>query len=73
MLPMSVASFLDARAGDADSDEHVVQDFTEFLSGEADPRAPLLPDPDPVFRERLRGRLWRLHLIVHPPSSHESH
>jgi len=59
-----VASFLDAEAPVAPLDE-----FAEFLSldptssgGHGQPLA--LPDADPVFRERLRQRLWRVHQLT---------
>jgi hypothetical protein len=68
-----VASFLDARGEETDSDEGIVSEFAEFLAGVADPEAPILPNPDPVFQERLRRRLWRLHLLAHPPSSSDPH
>ncbi len=72
-----VASFLDARRGlgghFVDSDERVMDDFAEFLSGDdaTDPVPPTNPDPD--FRESLRRYLWRLHLIAQPKTSKDSH
>jgi hypothetical protein len=68
-----VASFLDARGEDTDSEGRIVSEFAEFLSGIADPDAPLLPNADPVFQERLRRRLWRLHRLAHPLNSSDPH
>lgn len=73
LAPADVASFLDARAERSESDERMVSEFAEFLSGFADPEAPILPDADPVFQERLRRRLWRLHLLARPPASSDPH
>jgi hypothetical protein len=73
VAPADVASFVDARAERAESDERIASEFAEFLSGAADPGAPILSDADPVFRERLRRRLWRLHLLAHPLASSDPH
>jgi len=70
-----VASFLDdARGGRADSNAQIVSEFAEFLAGPeaSDARAPSA-GIDPVFKERLRRRLWRLHLLIQPTTSHEPH
>ena len=73
LAPADVASFLDARAEHADSDERIVSEFAEFLSGAPDPPAPILSEADPVFQERLRRRLWRLHLLAHPRALSDPH
>ena len=48
-------------------------DFAEFMDEgvRATPRVSIGPDrtPDPVFQERLRRRLWRMHLMARPPVS----
>ena len=68
-----VASFLDARRGDPQSDAQIVDEFSEFLSGGADPDHPFSADHDPGFREHLRRRLWRLHVTTQPSTSTEPH
>lgn len=84
--PADVASFLDAsrdasgsegsaRAATG-SDAKNVDEFAEFLSGNVDPGAPFLCEPgdvDPVFKERLRRRLFRLHLLAQPQPSNDPH
>ena len=56
--PFDLADF------NATSDSSLVEDFAEFLMADADDRSdPLLTPPDPVFRDRLRKRLWRLQLL----------
>ncbi len=72
-----VTSFLDARRGlgghFVDSDEGIMDEFAEFLSENDATDCVPLTNPDPDFRERLRRRLWRLHLIAQPKTSKDSH
>jgi len=37
----------------------VIEDFIDFLEDDGDFGVPVLPAPDPLFRERLRRRIWR--------------
>ena len=37
----------------------LIEDFVDFLEDESGVDAPVLLAPDPLFRERLRRRLWR--------------
>lgn len=45
-------------------------DFAEFMEegARSTPHVSVGPDrtPDPVFQERLRRRLWRMHLMARP-------
>ena len=68
-----VASFLDAGADYIDSEETLLREFAEFSSGESDPEQAALPPVDPIFKERLRRRLWRLHVLSRSGSSSEPH
>jgi hypothetical protein len=70
---MDFASFLSVERDAADSDAGIVNEFAEFLAGPADLNEPVSGRPDPVFKERLRRRLWRLHLLTRPTNSHDSH
>lgn len=45
------------------------EEFADFLVAEAAYRSA----PDPVFQERLRQRLWRLHLMTRGPHSSHRH
>ncbi|MCA9505454.1 MAG: hypothetical protein H6748_19005 [Spirochaetaceae bacterium] len=47
--------------GTAALDRALLAEFTEFLSDGARVRS--LARPDPIFRERLRRRLWRTFLV----------
>ena len=71
--PDEVASFLDARGDETDSDHSIVEEFADFLAGDSLQGDPFLPAVDPVFKERLRRRLWRLHLLTQPVGPNESH
>jgi len=44
-------------------DRSVVDDFAAFLAPPPADEPP--PHPDPDFKERLRRRLWRLHVALH--------
>jgi len=69
-----VASFLhDTRGLRADSDAQLVSEFAEFLAGPEASGSPLRAAPDPVFKERLRRRLWRLRLLMQSPPPHQPH
>lgn len=74
-----VASYLDAKLGAGESDASMVREFAEFLSGASYPESPLFPmhgtqtRPDPLFEQRLRRRLWRMHLLAQPAPSSEPH
>ena len=70
---VEVASFLDARGEETDSDHSIVEEFADFLAGDSVQDDPFLPAVDPVFKERLRRRLWRLHLLSQPVGPNESH
>lgn len=41
----------------------LLEDFADFLLGDEGFEAGRLPAPDPAFRERLRRRLWRNHIV----------
>ncbi len=43
------------------SDAELLTDFTDFMGGPFRLRSGEPACPDPVFRERLRRRLWRTH------------
>ncbi len=62
-----VASFrhaLDDPMGTAQEDAELLADFADFMGFDGDfERCGLLP-PDPGFRERLRRRLWRTHVMT---------
>lgn len=49
-----------------------VEEFVEFLLGPATDGIDL-PDADPVFREVLRRRLWRMHAMRLPGDPHTTH
>ena len=69
----AVASFLDVLDDACVSDAPLCGEFAEFLSGEVAPETPSLPAVDPIFRESLRRRLWRMHLLTQAPSSQGPH
>ncbi len=55
------------------SDAVLVAEFAESLAGTDAPGLPPATTPDPAFRERLRRRLWRLHLMSRPVGVHGRH
>ena len=71
-----VASFkhaLNDRMETASDDEDLMTDFEEFMSGDSSFVSGELPPPDPSFRERLRRRLWRTHVMAHLRDGGETH
>lgn len=80
-----VASFwhaLDDPMGTAEADAELAAEFAEFMDGgrtsdasdasDASDRG-AFREPDPMFRERLRRRLWRAHVIANLRESGETH
>ena len=61
----AVASLLEVLEEEDVSDAAL---FAEFLAGDEALDAPSLPTADPIFRESLRRRLWRIHLLMQGPS-----
>lgn len=47
------------------------EEFADFLAGDVAAKTPTFPAADPIFRERLRRRLWRIHVLTQAPGSHE--
>ena len=45
-------------------DAVLMEEFVEFLGGEDDFEVGEVLAPDPVFRERLRSRLWRNYVLA---------
>ena len=43
----------------AADDATLIEDFRDFLAGDEGSDSERLPPPDPIFRDRLRRRLWR--------------
>jgi hypothetical protein len=73
---LDVASFrhaLDDPMGTAMDDADLIADFAEFMAGDASPASNVLLEPDPDFRERLRRRLWRTHVVTHLRDGGETH
>lgn len=73
---LDVASFrhaLDDPMGTAMDDADLIADFAEFMAGETPPDNHVLLEPDPDFRERLRRRLWRTHVVTHLRDGGETH
>ena len=68
-----VASFLDAGGADDDTDAQTSNEFAEFMSTPMGGDISIQALTDPVFKERLRRRLWRLHLISQPTSRTDPH
>ena len=64
---IDVASFrhaLDDPMGPGESDAELMAEFAEFMDGDQDFEFSELTEPDPDFRERLRRRLWRAHVLA---------
>ena len=59
-----------ARRLDVASFRHVFDDPMEMAA--TDERGEL-PEPDPLFRERLHRRLWRTHVIMNLRDGGETH
>ena len=78
MLPPipDVASFrhaLNDPMGTAQDDEQLLAEFEDFMTGDSQLESLGLPLPDPIFRERLRRRLWRTHVMTHLRNRGETH
>ena len=43
----------------AADDAMLIEDFRDFVAGDEGADSERLPPPDPIFRDRLRRRLWR--------------
>ena len=71
--PADVASFLDAKGAGRESDVTLVAEFSEFLAGDADPHGSNTIDVDSAFKERLRRKLFRLHLLAQRRPSADPH
>lgn len=73
-LGLDVASFLDSNPARVEIDE-----FAEFLgletvgSDASNRDRDVPPDADPVFRERLRRRLWQVHQLTQLKRNSEPH
>ena len=61
---IDVASFDLASDGGRGSEAALLADFADFMSGEEALQRGDLARPDPLFRERLRKWLWRIHVSV---------
>lgn len=73
---LEVASFrhaFDDPMGTAREEAQLLADFADFMTGDAQFESGELPLPNPVFRERLRRRLWRTHLMTHLRDGGETH
>ena len=68
-----MASFLDARGAGEDADAQTSNEFAEFMSAPMGSGDSIQALTDPVFKEKLRRRLWRLHLISQPISRTDPH
>ena len=60
-------------ASDNPDDAEWAADFAEFMDGDAAFERGELPEPDPLFRERLHRRLWRTHVIINLRDGGETH
>jgi len=49
----------------AADDAMLIEDFRDFLAEDEGFDSERLPSPDPIFRDRLRRRLWRNFVISH--------
>ena len=73
---LDVASFRQAMGdpmGTAESDAKLMDEFVEFMDGDTAFDRGELPEPDPTFRDKLRGRLWRTHVLANPRDGGETH
>lgn len=64
---------LDDSFGTAESDAELMADFADFMSGGSEFEDGELPPPDPHFREQLRRRLWRTHVVVNLRDGSDTH
>ena len=73
---LDVASFrhaIDDPMGSAETDAEWAAEFADFMDGETAFERGELPEPDPMFRERLHRRLWRTHVIANLRGGGETH
>lgn len=73
---LDVASWryaLDDPMGTAESDAALMAEFADFMDGDSAFARGELPGPDPIFREQLRRRLWRAHVLTHLRDGGETH
>ena len=73
---IDVASFryaLDDPMGTAERDAAWMAEFNDFMSGGEAVDHELVPSPDPIFREQLRRRLWRTHVLTRLRDGGETH
>jgi hypothetical protein len=54
-------------------DAALIEDFVDFLGGEDEFEVGQVSAPDPVFRERLRSRLWRNYVLAFLRRGSEPH
>ncbi len=74
--PEDVASFRHALGGPtstAETHADSMAAFVEFMEGETVFPRDELSEPDPMFREALRRRLWRAHVIANLRDGGETH
>ena len=64
---------LDDPMGISESDAELMADFADFMSGDRGFEDGELPPPDPHFREQLRRRLWRTHVLANLRDGGETH
>ncbi|MCR9093547.1 MAG: hypothetical protein NXI30_04970 [bacterium] len=79
-ITLDVASFrhaLDDPMGTAETDAEWLAEFSEFMAGDDEldraAKSGGRSSPDPMFRERLRRRLWRTHVLANVRDSGETH
>ena len=64
---IDVASYrhaLDDPMGTAETDAELAAEFADFMDGDQAADRGEVPEPDEGFRERLRRRLWRAHVMA---------
>lgn len=47
----------------ASEEASLIEDFRDFLAGDEDFDSVGRPEPDPIFRERLRRKVWRQFVV----------
>lgn len=83
-VPLDYASYRHAIGGGASGDDpsaapsaeeeaQLLADFADFMSGADVFVRGEAPVPDPLFRERLRRRLWQTHLLRRGLGGPEAH